>query len=192
MKINSLILTISIASFLFIGCKKEEIVKGCTDPLGDNFNAAAVETDNSCTFQKRFLGEYDGTIACKGLFKTAFTMADMSIIELIKKDEVNMIIQSTIGPLPVKGTLTKDQILVDAKLSGLKINLKDLNPAAADLQIDADGTIQTTLTISADNKTITGLIKIALIPKVDIDILGIPFAANSPIPDQCDFTGVKR
>lgn len=192
MKKSSLNLIIILLGLVIMlpSCKKA--VTGCTDPLGDNYNAEAEVSDSTCTYQKRFLGEYTGQIACKGLFKNAFTMADMSVNELILKNEVNIIIQSTIGPLPVKGILTKNTITVDQLLTGLKINLMDLNPLAPDQVIDADGTIKTVLTISDDNKTLNGLISIALIPKVNIDILGIPFPAGNPIPDQCDYVGTRK
>jgi hypothetical protein len=183
--------TILLLSLLLPSCKKEAVT-GCTDPLGDNYDASAEVSDSSCTYQKRFLGEYTGQIACRGLFATAFTMANLSVNELIKKDEVNIIIQSTIGPLPVKGILTKNTITVDQLLTGLKVNLKDLNPLAPDEIIDADGTIKTVLTVSDDNKTLTGVIAIALIPKKDVNILGLIFPAGTPLPDQCDFVGTKK
>jgi hypothetical protein len=178
------IFILAIMVILFsASCKKDEKVVGCTDPLGDNYNAAAIISDSSCTYQKRFLGEYTGAVACKDKFKAAFTKADMSILELLTKNEVNIIIQSTIGPLPVKGTLTKDKLTVDGKLTDLKINLKDLGLSLGDAIIDADATIKSVLTISADNKTLTGDLNLALIPKIEI----LP-----KFEDTCSFVGTKK
>ncbi len=95
---------ILIIGLVFSSCKKDpETVSGCTDPLGDNYNAEATIDNSSCTFQKRFLGDYTGLFNCAGTFKAVFSMADLSITELIKKDEVNIIIQSTIGPFTCYG-----------------------------------------------------------------------------------------
>ena len=97
---------ILITGLVFSSCKKDpETVSGCTDPLGDNYNAEATIDNSTCTFQKRFLGDYSGTFDCKDQFKAVFSMAELSITELIKKDEVNITIQSTIGPLPVMGKI---------------------------------------------------------------------------------------
>jgi hypothetical protein len=193
MKYIALISLLLVLGIMVIipSCKKEPVT-GCTDPLGDNYNASAEVSDNSCTYQKRFIGEYAGQIACKGYFKSAFTMANLSINELIKKDEVNIIISSTIGPLPVLGKISKDTVFVDQLLTGLKINLKDLFPIPTDQQVDADGRIKTKLGISPDNKKISGLLEISLIPKTTIDILGFPIPAGTPISDKCDFVGTKK
>jgi hypothetical protein len=175
-------------------CKKEpETVTGCTDPLGDTYNAAATVDDGSCTFQKRFLGDYAGEFKCKGQFAAVFSMAQLSITELIKKDEVNIIIASTIGPLPVMGKLTKNDLTVDALLPNLKIKVGDVIPGAGNTQVLVDGKVKTVLTISADNKILTGVIKLELVTKEAFVIGGIlPVAAGTPIADECDFKGTKK
>ena len=174
-------------------CKKDpETITGCTDPLGDTFNAQATVDNGSCTFQKRFLGNYTGEFVCKGLFAAVFNMADVSITELIKKDEVNIIITTTIGPLPVLGKLTKNEINVDAVLPNLTIKAKDVFPTAGDETILVDGKILTVLTISADNKKLTGDLKLTLILKETTLISGIPFPAGTSLSDECAFVGTRK
>ena len=150
---------ILIIGLVFSSCKKDpETVSGCTDPLGDNYNAEATIDNSSCTFQKRFLGDYTGLFNCAGTFKAVFSMADLSITELIKKDEVNIIIQSAIGPLPVKGILTKNEVTVDATLTNLKVKAGDVVAGGGDTpEAVFDGLVhglkKTSWRVSTDGKT---------------------------------------
>ncbi|MBK7805712.1 MAG: hypothetical protein KA270_13025 [Saprospiraceae bacterium] len=184
---------ILIIGLVFSSCKKDpETVSGCTDPLGDNYNAEATIDNSSCTFQKRFLGDYTGLFNCAGTFKAVFSMADLSITELIKKDEVNIIIQSAIGPLPVKGILTKNEVTVDATLTNLKVKAGDVVAGGGDTEILCDGTVKTVLTISADNKTLTGSLNIKLVTKEAVVIGVFPLPVGFTLSDDCAFTGTKK
>lgn len=190
-KITILIFAVST---IFLACNKDpEVITGCTDPLGDNFNAQAAVDNATCTYQKRFLGEYNGEFRCKGSFAAVFTMAQLKVTELIKKDEVNIIIESTIGPLPVMGKLTKDTVSVDATLNNIKVKVGDVVPGGGDAQVLVEGKIKTKLKISADNKTLTGLIGLELITKEATTLGGIiPIAAGTSLKDECDFKGIKK
>ncbi len=177
----------------FLSCEKEpEVISGCIDPLGDNYNAQATIDNSSCTFQKRFLGDYNGEFKCKGVFATVFSMAQVSIIELIKKDEVNIIIQSAIGPLPVMGKLTKNEVIVDALLPNVKVKVGDVIPGGGDAQVLCDGKVKTTLSISADNKILTGLIKLDLTTKEAVVVGFFPIPVGYVLGDECDFKGTKK
>ncbi|MFZ1748738.1 MAG: hypothetical protein WAU01_01030, partial [Saprospiraceae bacterium] len=145
-----------------------------------------------CTFQKRFLGDYAGQFTCKGPFAAAFSMADLSITELIKKDEVNIIIQSAIGPLPVMGKLTKDTVTVDATLTNLSIKPSDILAGAGDTPIKADGKVSTKLFISADNKKLTGDLKITITTKEPLAVAGLTIPAGFELKDDCGFVGIKK
>ena len=182
-----------VLGFVVISCKKEpEVISGCTDPIGDNYNADATVDNSTCTYQKRFLGEYAGEFDCAGAFMTVFTMADMSITELVTKDQVNLIIQTNIGPLPVLGSLSKSQITVDATLSDLSIKPSDIIAGASEDPIKADGTVKTVLTISDDNKTLTGDLNISLVTKEPTVIAGFPIPAGFTLSDVCGFVGTKK
>ncbi len=177
---------------LFISCKKDpETVTGCTDPLADNFNPDATVSDTTCLFVKRFLGEYTGDFKCKGAFASVFTMADLSITELLK-NEVIITIKSSIGPLPVMGKTAKNEVTVDATLQNLTINPGDIIAGASGDPIKADGKVKTVLSISSDNKTLTGNLNITLITKEPTIISGFPIPAGFTLMDDCGFTGVKK
>ncbi|MCE2788644.1 MAG: hypothetical protein LW630_01895 [Saprospiraceae bacterium] len=184
--------------FLFLvaltSCKKEpEIVKGCTDPLADNYSTDAEEDDGTCTFQKRFLGEYACEFACKGPFASVFTTANLSITELIKKDEVNIIIESAIGPLPVMGKIIgKDTVIVDASLQNLSIEPGDIIPGAGTTPIKADAKVKTDLVISTDNKKLSGVLIVEIITREPTVISGFPIPAGFSLKDECAFTGTKK
>ncbi len=180
-------------SFVFTSCKKDpETVTGCTDPVGDNYNAEASVDNGSCTFQKRFLGNYAGEFKCNGAFAAVFSTADLTVTELIIKDQVNIIIQTTIGPLPVLGKLTKNEITVDALLTDLKIKPGDIIAGASGTEIKADGRVKTVLTISDDNKILTGNLNISLTTKEPTTISGFPIPAGFVLTDDCAFVGTKK
>jgi hypothetical protein len=178
---------ILITGLVFSSCKKDpETVSGCTDPLGDNYNAEATIDNSTCTFQKRFLGDYSGTFDCKDQFKAVFSMAELSITELIKKDEVNITIQSTIGPLPVMGKIIDNKLVVDATLKDLPINARDISPLFPDIQIIATGTVTSTLSLDNTNKILTGSLKLTLKPTSP------PEYAILSLTDNCDLTATKK
>ena len=141
------------------------------------------------------MGEYTGTFNCQGSFAGVFSMADMSITELVSKTEVNIIIQSTIGALPVKGTLTRNEITVDSKLENLPITIGDIIPGGGTGTVLADGEVKTILTISAENKMLTGDLNLKLVNKEPLNIPGfpLPFPAGSfMLTDVCGFIGIKK
>lgn len=188
-------LLLGVFILMVISCKKDpEVVSGCIDPLGDNFNATATVGDNSCTYQKRFVGTYSGNIECKGLLSAVFDSADIIVTELIDKSKVNVVIQTSIGPIPVTGNVTRDSLSVSTVLRNLKIVPNTLFPGTGSTEIGFDiGVEAKSMKISADNKTLKGDIRIILTPLESILIGGVPiFPANTPYPDDCAYEGKKQ
>jgi len=186
-------LVILVFSLVFTSCKKDpEVTAGCNDSSADNYNASVTEDDGTCTFQKRYLGEYTGDIKCAGIFAAVFSMADLSIIETINKNTVNIIIQTTIGPIPVVGNITKSELNVDALIPDLSIKPSDILTGASETPIKADGEIKSLLTLSSDGKVLTGILTIKLTTKEPTTINGIPIPAGFTLNDDCPFTGTKK
>lgn len=178
------ILFLSVTIF---SCKKE--TTGCLDPKSDNYNAEATVDDNSCTYQKRFSGDFQGTFDCEGLFKTIFTTADVNITELPVKSEVNIIITTTIGPLPVKGIIVhKDSIAVDATLPNLEITPEDIFAGAGTDKIKVTGRVITKLYVSNDNNKLSGPLVLKLILQEPLLI----FPAGSEFTDNCAFEATRK
>jgi hypothetical protein len=189
-------LLVLVVSFVFTSCKKDPeeptIVKGCTDSTADGFNPNATEDDNSCTYQKRYLGEYTGDIKCPTVFAAVFSMADLSIIETIDKKTVNIIIQTTIGPIPVVGNVTKSELNVDALIPDLSIKPSDILAGASETPIKADAEIKSLLTLSEDGKILTGVLNLKLTTKEATSIGAVPIPAGTSLGDACPFTGTKK
>lgn len=186
-------LLVFVFSLVLTSCKKDpETITGCNDSTADNYNASATVDDGSCTYQKRYLGEYTGDIKCPGSFSAVFSMADLSLAETIDKNTVNITIQTTIGPIPVLGKITKSELDVDALITDISIKPSDVIAGASDTPIKADAEIKSLLTLSLDGKVLTGLLKIKLITKEATIISGFPIPAGFTLSDECPFTGTKK
>lgn len=186
-------LLVFVFSLVLTSCKKDpETTTGCNDSTADNYNASATVDDGSCTYQKRYLGEYTGDIKCPGSFSAVFSMADLSLAETIDKNTVNITIQTTIGPIPVLGKITKSELDVDALITDISIKPSDVIAGASDTPIKADAEIKSLLTLSLDGKVLTGLLKIKLITKEATIISGFPIPAGFTLSDECPFTGTKK
>ena len=186
-------LFVFIFSLVLVSCKKDpENTTGCNDSTADNYNASATVDDGTCTYQKRYIGEYVGDIKCPGTFSAVFSMADLSIIETIDKKTVNIIIQTTIGPIPVLGNITKSELNVDQPIPDLSIKPSDILAGASETPIKADAEIKSTLTLSEDGKILTGILKIKLTTKEATTVNGFPIPVGFTLSDECPFTGTKK
>ena len=186
-------LLVFVFSLVLVSCKKDpETTTGCNDSAADNYNASATVDDGTCTYQKRYIGEYVGDIKCPGTFSAVFSMADLSIIETIDKKTVNIIIQTTIGPIPVLGNITKSELNVDQPIPDLSIKPSDILAGASETPIKADAEIKSVLTLSEDGKILTGILKIKLTTKEATTVNGFPIPVGFTLSDECPFTGTKK
>jgi hypothetical protein len=186
-------LIVLVFSLVFVSCKKDpESTAGCNDSTADNFNPAATEDNGSCTYQSRFIGEYSGNLKCAGILAFVFSTAEMSITEVINKTEVNVIMQTAVGPIPVIGQITKDKLTVNTELKNIAIKPSSLFNGAGDEDVFFNIGLNGELTISADNKTLSGDINISLTPLEDIVTAFYTFKANVAVVDKCGFTGTKK
>lgn len=172
-------------------CKKE--VEGCTDTAADNYNADASVSTNTCTYQKRFTGEYNGLFDCKGSFAGVFESVEMSVSEVAVKQNLNFIIQSNIGPLPVQGEIFHpDSVKVDQILDDIRINPSDINSTFSGDPVLSKAFIVGKLGITSDNKILSGTLNLTLETKepIVVGIFSIP--PGFKVSDTCGFTSTKK
>jgi hypothetical protein len=180
-------LLILVFSLVLTSCKKDpEGTAGCNDSSADNFNSAATEDNGTCTYQKRYLGDYTGVFSCAGSFAAIFSTAEIKITEQIEKSKVVITIASTIGDIPVEGTIKKDSLFVDALLTDLKFKANQINPLLPEVDIVANGTIKTVLKISSDNKILTGDLNLAIKPTSPAEY------AIFALSDVCGLVATKK
>lgn len=194
-------LSIKLLSCLFIlgltlsSCKKDPeidiIVKGCKDPLADNFNANAEEEDGSCTYQKRFISQYDINVLC-GRASAIFQDATMEITSNTKKDRVNFVITSLAGNIIFDGIITKNDVVIDTIITGLTVNAKAILPILDDTQVKANVTLKSKLTLSDDAKKLNGEMDVIIANAEDLIYNGQLINAGTSLPDKCTFTGTKK
>ena len=82
---------------------------------------------------------------------------------------------------------------MDATLPNIKVKVGDVIPGGGDTQVLCDGKVRTTLTISSDNKILTGIITLDITTKEPALVGGLfPIPAGYVLADECDFKGTKK
>ncbi len=187
------VLTI-VLSLTVLSCKKDpENISGCTDILADNYSADAIEEDNSCTYVNRFSGTYVGVFECEELLNAILTEQEV-IISQFPGDRTKIMfdVMTDFGNLSFVGNITSpNTIEIDDTLKDLEVNLRDLFNGADDKTVRADFKIISEMTISTDNKSLTGDVFGNLTSRDTFEIGGIPFNGIS-FNDNCTFVGTKR
>ena len=169
------------------GCKKDDPdVLGCTDPDGDQYNAAANVDDGSCTYFNRFTGTWNGVFGCQGALMAAFTSAQIQITESVSatNDVVSVTVISTAlpGPLPVVGTITKNDLTLSANLPNVPLALAGLPPG-----LIMNITVSGVLTLQADG-SLSGNVMVSLMDTTGILAMII---MTDTLADNCTFTATK-
>jgi len=184
-----------VLGLIFTACKKDPeedvVIKGCKDPLSDNFNAKATEEDGSCTYKKRFISKYDINVLC-GQASAIFQDASMEITENTKKDRVNFVISSLAGNIIFDGVITKDEVVIDTIIKGLTVNAKAILPILDDTQVKANVTLKSKLILSADIKKLSGDMDVNIANAEELIYNGVTIPAGTSLPDKCTFTGTKK
>lgn len=192
---NLLLLFVLMCTMMVASCKKDPevdiIIKGCKDPLGDNYNKDAEEEDGSCTYQKRFIAQYDVNILC-GAATAIFKDATMEITSNTKKDRVNFLIGSIAGDITFDGVITTNTIKIDTIIQDLIVNAKNINVNFPDQNVKADVTMQSLLTLSDDAKKLSGDMVVKIKSNEPITINGIVIPAGTSVDDKCAFQGTKK
>ncbi len=195
--INHFLVFIIMFGIVLSSCKKDPdpddlIIKGCTDAQADNFDPNATESDGSCTYQKRFVGEYDINVQCDQS-SALFEDADLEIKFTQDQHKVLFDIESSSTLISFFGTIIhKDTVSVDTLIPGFQADLKNLVPLATESQIvTVDLGVKTDLALSKDNKTLSGLMKLKLISKDTINYNGIKIPPIT-LDDHCTLQAVKE
>ncbi len=175
-------LAIGAIGFTSCGEDEPEVVNGCTDELGDNYNANATNDDGTCTYFDRFVGTWEGTFNCGGALALLFTSADIQVAKGVGDNEVSVVVMSTRlpAPVPLTGTITKDQLMVTTSLPNVPLDILDQVDGEA-FSIDVNGT----LTLNADGTEISGDLDFKL---VELNLGG----AIPDINDTCTYTATPK
>jgi len=151
--------TVVLVCFALVNfsCKKDPetdpVIKGCRDAQADNYNANATEDEGNCYYQKRFVSGYDVNILC-GAADAVFKDATLAITENPKKDRVNFNIGSIAGNIIFDGVISKNTVNIDTTIQGLIVNAKNLDDAYPDVDVKANVSMKSLLTLSDDGKKI--------------------------------------
>ena len=174
-------LAIGAIGFTSCGDDEPEVINGCTDELGDNYNADATTDDGSCTYFDRFVGTWTGTFDCDGSLALLFTSADIVVAKGVGANEVSVTVMSSRlpAPVPLTGTITRDQLTVTTFLPTVPLDIIPTIDGEA-FSIAVDGT----LTLNADGTEVSG----------DLDFELVELTQNGMIPDvsdTCTYTATK-
>ena len=112
--------------------------------------------------------------------------------ENTKKDRVNLNIGSIAGDIKFDGVITSNTINIDTIIQNLVVNAKKLNPIYPDIDVKANVSINSLLTLSDDSKKLNGNMKVGLVTTESFTINGIEIQAGTPVNDDCTFEGVKK
>jgi hypothetical protein len=192
-------IAITLLTLLNFSCKKE--VEGCLDKKADNYNPNATinvdckftgctdkEAENydiqanvsgNCIYARdKFIGKYDGTLACPGTNLGFLSgMTTFTIDEDIAggKNSVNVLVKTTSGlTVPVKGVCKNNVLSLDTDVKGVTVTVGGLTTV---VDVKAVGDI----IFDPTAKTLTGPLK--------LDVTSLILGTLS---DSCSFTGKKQ
>jgi hypothetical protein len=176
------VLAFGVVCSLMLSLNSCAKTKGCTDPLAENTNADADESDPSlCVYpREKYIGNYKGSLICNGPLKGAINNPtyDFAISEraggTVEDVSIDLVIFGAPGKLAGK---------ID-KVEGLKIDQlipNITNPAFGPLPVNIKATGSAKL--GADKKTLDGTINIV----ITIVANGVEVAK-----DVCPIKGTKQ
>ncbi len=153
------------------------IYKGCTDKEAENYDAKATISGDCIFSRDKFIGKYDGTIACANTLSLLSGTTTFTIDEDITggKNSVTVLITTTTGLIvPVKG-ICKDKVLsIDAQV-------KDVTVTVSGLALKADIKAKGDVTYDEAKKEISGPLAL----DVTNPLIGT-------LSDNCPFFGKKK
>jgi hypothetical protein len=149
-------------SFSSCGEDEPEIINGCTDPKGDNYNADATDEDGSCEYFGLYTGSWTGTFNCPGALMSFFTSADLQITEAVSEtnDLVQVLVLSSLltTPVPTNGTITNNSLAIEQSLMGVSLDLLEQVPGPETWNIGVNGTLD----LSSDGNNLEGSVTFTL------------------------------
>ena len=183
-KLTFAMMALAVVSFTLTSCGDDEpeIINGCTDPRGDNYNPDATDDNGTCTFFDLYVGNWTGTFTCPGPLAQLFTSADLQVSEGVSptNDLVQVLVLSTAltTPVPTVGTITNSTLSIEQSLSGISIDLIELVPGPEVWDISVNGTLD----LSADGNSLDGTVTISLqAPALMLDLT-----------DNCTYSAMKQ
>ena len=166
------------------GDDEPEEVFGCTDIVGDNYNASATTDNGSCVYQERFVGTWPGVFDCVGFLTTLFTDVEITISKAAATDQVSILVADDAlpFPIPLNGTITRNDVSIDVTITGIDFVGLDLIPNYEGEMFDIS--VVGTLTLDEAGTTLSG----------DVEFTFVELSSGGLIPplsDTCTFTATR-
>lgn len=178
MKLSMLLLVMLAMIWACGGDDEPDEIRGCTDPIADNYNPSATADDGSCIAPNvKFIGNYTGSFACTAPF------------DVINEDVVEFEISGPVDAnektkVTISFVVTGLPISLEADVDGNDLVFSDITLENIPFDVPGVGEVSATLTFSGGASLSGNMITADL--DVTAQLPGLPSLSSS-----CTLTGTK-